>query len=55
MKRFPDTLGLQGAFFLLMGGYGVRPAGREEEASGKRKEYPVLVTLTPSGFIKLVD
>lgn len=57
VKRFPDTLGLQGAFFLLMGGYTVRRVGKEEavEEEVVRDGPPVLVTLTPSGFNKLVN
>ena len=48
-ERFPNTLGLQGAFILLMGGYTIKRDWIEEE---KPKQ---VVTLTPKGFEKLLD
>ncbi|KAA8893902.1 hypothetical protein FN846DRAFT_787267 [Sphaerosporella brunnea] len=46
-KRFPDTLGLQGGFFLVMGGYTIK-----RSASPEKPE--MLITLTENGFKKLL-
>jgi len=55
-KRFPDTLGLPGAFFVLMGGYTVSRARDLVNNGGEVEDSPTtLVTLTPSGFKRLVD
>ena len=51
-QYFPDTLGLEGAFFLLMGGYTIRRKGVEREAGAKPDH---VVTLTYEGFKKLLD
>ncbi|KAA8899389.1 hypothetical protein FN846DRAFT_782359, partial [Sphaerosporella brunnea] len=47
-KRFPDTLGLQGGFFLVMGGYTIK----RSVSPGKPE---MLITLTENGFKKLVE
>lgn len=46
--RFPDTMGLQGGFFLLMGGYTIRRG----VATEKPEE---TVTLTPHGFKTILE
>ena len=47
--RFPNTLGLGGAFFLLMGGYTIKRKGE----AGRKPDFAV--TLTRAGFEKLLD
>jgi hypothetical protein len=47
-RRFPDTMGLQGGFFLLMGGYTIKRAVSTEKPE-------MLITLTQTGFKRLVD
>ena len=51
-ERFPDTLGIEGAYFLLMGGYTIRQDWVEKEF-GKRPRQAV--TLTVKGFERLLD
>ena len=46
---FPDTLGLKGAFFLLMGGYTIKRKGEG------RREPDFQVTLTYAGFEELLN
>jgi hypothetical protein len=43
-QRFPDTLGLQGAFFLVMGEYTIK------RHIGTKENPDVVITLTQAGF-----
>ncbi|KAF8542567.1 hypothetical protein BDD12DRAFT_728609, partial [Trichophaea hybrida] len=48
-EQYPDTMGLQGGFFVLMGGYIIQRAD-DILATDNKQSVPFTTTLTPEGF-----